>query len=175
MIQPGILERCSSWEVIPMGVKVTPEGARGSTRRAGFLQKRLLRVADAMYRLGIGRRMGSTRLLLLTTRGTRSGRLRTVPVAWFPDGVDAWLVVASFAGAAIHPAWYINMARNPDDVWIEVNDRKLKVTPTSLHGAEREERWRQITSQAPNIAGYEQKTDREIPVLRLTPAGAPTA
>jgi deazaflavin-dependent oxidoreductase (nitroreductase family) len=114
--------------------------------------------------------MGRLRLLLLTTRGARSSKLRTVPVAWFPDGEDAWLVVASFAGAASHPAWYVNMAHHPGDVWIEVDGRKLRVAPVSLHGEERAERWRRIVSEAPNIAEYERRTDREIPLVRLTPS-----
>lgn len=91
-------------------------------------------------------------------------------MAWFPDGEDAWLVVASFGGSAHHPAWFHNLARHPDDVWIEVDDRRVKVRPESLHGAEREERWQRITAVAENFAGYERKTDREIPVVRLTPA-----
>ena len=153
-----------------MAVRVTPAGTRGSRRRANVLLRHMLAVASAMYRRGVGRSMGSTRLLLLTTRGARSGRQWTVPVAWFPDGKDAWLVVASFGGSAHHPAWFHNLARHPEDVWIEIDDRRIKVRPESLHGAEREERWRRITAVAKNFAGYERKTDREIPVVRLTPA-----
>jgi deazaflavin-dependent oxidoreductase (nitroreductase family) len=81
-----------------------------------------------------------------------------------PDGDNAWLIVASFAGAAAHPARYHNMAKNPDKVWIEIGKRKLKVHPGSLKGPEREQAWRRIVSLAPYYGEYEQKTDREIPV-----------
>jgi len=114
--------------------------------------------------------MGNLSLLLLTTRGARSGKLHTVPVAWFPDeeAPAGWLVVASYAGAAPHPAWYLNMARNPDQVWIDVSGRRFKVAPTSLEGAERSRVWRRVVAAAPHVAEYARLTDREIPVVRLT-------
>ncbi|MBJ7604625.1 MAG: nitroreductase family deazaflavin-dependent oxidoreductase [Candidatus Dormibacteraeota bacterium] len=109
--------------------------------------------------------------MLLTTRGAGSGELRTAPVMGFAQGDSTWLVVASAAGAAKHPAWYFNMARHPQDVWVEVEGNKLRVSPQSLQGAERDEAWRDILAKSPRYAGYEQKTDRQIPVVRLT--GAP--
>jgi hypothetical protein len=60
------------------------------------------------------------------------------------------------------------MARNPDKVWIEIDGRKLRVTPESLHGEEREDSWRHIVGTRSNFGAYERKTDREIPVIRLT-------
>jgi deazaflavin-dependent oxidoreductase (nitroreductase family) len=54
--------------------------------------------------------------LLLTTVGARTGLRRTVILGGFPDGEDAWLVVASNGGAATHPAWFLNMARHPEQV-----------------------------------------------------------
>ena len=109
-------------------------------------------------------------VLALTTVGATSGATRRTVLCWFPDGENRWLIVASFGGSARHPAWYLNMAKNPDKVWIEIDGRKLKVEAHSLKGAEREQAWRQIVSLAPGFAGYQQKTDREIPVVRLQPA-----
>jgi deazaflavin-dependent oxidoreductase (nitroreductase family) len=109
-------------------------------------------------------------LLNLTTIGAKTGNRHTVPLSWYPDGENAWLVVASFGGAARHPAWYINMARHPDQVWIELGGRKIKVSPESLRGSEREQAWQRIVAVAPNYGEYQQHTDREIPVVRLTPA-----
>jgi deazaflavin-dependent oxidoreductase (nitroreductase family) len=63
------------------------------------------------------------------------------------------------------------MARNPDKVWIEMGKRKLKVEPESLKGDERAEAWRRIVSLAPGYAAYQEKTDRQIPVVRLRPTG----
>jgi len=79
-------------------------------------------------------------------------------------------VVASNGGAPTHPAWFINLAKNPDKVWIEVGNRKLAVRADSLQGAEREQALARVAAVAPRYAGYQKKTDREIPVIRLTPA-----
>jgi deazaflavin-dependent oxidoreductase (nitroreductase family) len=109
-------------------------------------------------------------LLLLTTVGAKSGRLRRTLLGRFPNRDDIWLVVASGAGSAKHPAWYVNMARNPDKVWIEIGKRTLMVAPESLQGAERAEAWQRIVSLAPGYGAYQEQTDREIPVVRLRPA-----
>src|SRR2546430_15770036 len=93
-----------------MAVRVTPAGTRGSRRRANVLLRHMLAVASAMYRRGVGGSMGSTRLLLLTTRGARSGRQWTVPLARCPDGKDAGLGVASFDGWALRLAWFHPLA-----------------------------------------------------------------
>ncbi|MGH7609893.1 MAG: nitroreductase/quinone reductase family protein [Candidatus Dormibacteria bacterium] len=108
--------------------------------------------------------------LLLTTVGARSGRERTVPLGGFPDGPEAWLVVASAGGARRHPAWFLNMARNPDRIWIEVGPRRLRVCAESLGGEQRRQALERIVAIAPRYAGYQEKTDRELPVVRLTPA-----
>ena len=107
-------------------------------------------------------------VVLLTTRGATSGELRTSPVMSFPDGESAWLVVASFAGSARHPAWFINMARHPNEVWLDVDRRRVKVTPSTLDGEARARAWERITAQSSRFTGYQQKTDRVIPVVRLT-------
>jgi len=109
--------------------------------------------------------------ILLTTVGARSGVERTHVLGGFADGEDAWLIVASKGGAPTHPAWFINLAKNPDKVWIEVGNRKLKVVPDSLRGSERVKAYARVAAVAPRYAEYEKKTDREIPVIRLTPAG----
>jgi deazaflavin-dependent oxidoreductase (nitroreductase family) len=79
-------------------------------------------------------------------------------------------VVASSGGMAAHPSWFFNLVKDPDQVWIEAGGRKLRVVPEVLAGEEREQVWSQIKAVAPVYAGYEQKTDREIPIIRLTPA-----
>jgi len=159
-----------------MAIEMTPNGTYGVTRSPGTLANSVLKrfggLLVGLYRLlgGRGMRALGAPLLLLTTVGARSGKARVTPVAWFPDGSDSWLVVASAAGAARHPAYYGNMARKPDQVWIEVGRRRLKVQPASLSGARRDEAWRRIVSQSPGYQAYQDKTDRQIPVIRLTPA-----
>src|SRR5215472_9659061 len=155
-----------------MSVEVTPRGTRG------FQPPRLPRPIMAAFTggallahriLGDRMRVMGRPLLLLHTVGARSGRTRTTMLGWFPDPTGrGWLVVASFAGAARHPAWFLNLAGNPDRVWVVVGRRRLRVRPELLTGADREEAWRQVISLSPGYAGYQQKTDREIPVVRLT-------
>ncbi|MDQ6771820.1 MAG: nitroreductase family deazaflavin-dependent oxidoreductase [Candidatus Dormibacteraeota bacterium] len=152
-----------------MAVQVTPQGTRGGGRLDGPVLKAGMALNVCLYRLLRGAGMKG-RMLLLTTVGARSGAERTTPLAWFPDGDEAWLIVASAGGSTRHPAWYTNLARNSGRVWIEVGDRKLRVRPESLHGPERAERWQRIVAASPNFAGYERRTDRELPVIRLTPA-----
>ncbi len=152
-----------------MSVKVTPGGTRGQRPPPGPLKKVVFWFMRSTYRLG-ARKMDGKPVILLTTRGARSGEQRTNPVMCFPEGDSAWLVVASFGGAASHPAWFVNIARHPDDVWVEVEGRRLKVTARSLDGEEREKAWQRITAQAPRFAGYQEKTDRQIPVVRLDSA-----
>src|SRR6201981_1834022 len=84
----------------------------------------LNRVAMSWHRRS-GDKFQGQDLLYLTTVGAKTGQKRQTTVARFPDGEDAWLVVASAAGAAHHPAWYHNIAAHPDQVWIEFGGREL--------------------------------------------------
>jgi deazaflavin-dependent oxidoreductase (nitroreductase family) len=127
----------------------------------------MMAVVRRVHRL-TGSRMGGRPLLYLTTIGAKSGQPRTAVVMPFPDGDDAWLIVASKGGTADHPAWFYNLAKHPDRVEIEIEGRRTAVTPRTLTGEERAAAWQRITTERPNFAGYEQKTDREIPVIRLT-------
>ena len=76
-------------------------------------------------------------------------------------------MVASNAGAAAHPDWFLNMAKRPDQVWIAIDKRRVKVAPETLEGAVRERAWKEITSLAPGYGRYEENTDRIIPIIRL--------
>jgi deazaflavin-dependent oxidoreductase (nitroreductase family) len=115
-----------------------------------------------------GSKMGGRPLLYLSTVGAKSGQRRTAVVMPFPEGDDAWLIVASKGGAASHPSWFYNLAAYPDQVEVEVEGRKTAVTPQTLTGEERATAWQRITSERPSFASYETKTDRQIPVIRLT-------
>jgi deazaflavin-dependent oxidoreductase (nitroreductase family) len=105
--------------------------------------------------------------LILTTIGRKSGAERANPVGWFPGQDGSWLIVASAAGTAGNPAWYYNIAAHPDQVQIEVEGRKVAVVAEQLHGTERAEAWELIVAAAPRFGQYQQKTDRELPVIRL--------
>jgi len=107
--------------------------------------------------------------LILTTVGAKSGAERTTPVGWWPGPDGSWLIVAAANGGARNPAWYHNIAAHPDKVQIEVDGRKIAVTAEQLHGGERAKAWRQIAAATPRFAQYQDKTDRELPVIRLVP------
>jgi len=115
-----------------------------------------------------GKAFGTMPALVLTTVGAKSGIERRAPLAYIPDGQGNWLIVAAYAGAANNPAWYHNIAANPDRVTIEIDGRTLAVTAEELHGAERDRAWQQITDAYDRFAKYQDKTDRQLPVIRLT-------
>ncbi|MFI5890146.1 nitroreductase/quinone reductase family protein [Actinoplanes sp. NPDC051513] len=149
-----------------MGFDTTRKGTRGARQPRGALLNWANKMTIKRIR---GKKAGD--MLVLTTVGRKSGASRETPVRSFPGGDGTWLIVASANGAAAHPAWYLNLAANPD-VTIEVGGRKVPVTGTQLAGAEREQAWQQISDAAPRFAGYQQKTDRELPVIRLTERAA---
>jgi deazaflavin-dependent oxidoreductase (nitroreductase family) len=109
-------------------------------------------------------------LLYLTTVGAKTGQKRQSTVSRFADGDDAWLVVASAGGSAKNPAWYHNLAAHPDQVWIEFGGQQIPVIAEQLEGDARAQAWQRIATAQPRYAGYEQKTDRTIPIIRLTRA-----
>ena len=128
-----------------------------------------MRAATSWHRRS-GDKFQGMDLLYLTTVGAKTGQKRQTPVARFEDGEDAWLVVASAAGSAHHPAWYYNIAAHPDQVWVEFGGHQMRVNPVQLDGDARAQAWQRITQTQPRYAGYETKTDRAIPVLRLSRA-----
>jgi deazaflavin-dependent oxidoreductase (nitroreductase family) len=125
-------------------------------------------VMTRIHRRG-GDRFQGMDLLYLTTVGARSGKQRTTPVARFDDGRGGWVVVASASGSQEHPAWYHNIAAHPDDVHVEVSGTRHHVSVDQLEGDEREAAWQVVVTSAPRFAGYREKTDRTLPVLRLRP------
>lgn len=142
-------------------------GTRGARQPRGRLMILVNAFMARRIRKGGKNPMGFN-VLILTTTGRKSGVERTSPVGWFPDGNGNWLIVASANGAADNPAWYYNLKAAPDKARIEVDGTEVRVSAEQLHGAEREAAWQSITSAVPRFATYEAKTDREIPVIRLT-------
>jgi deazaflavin-dependent oxidoreductase (nitroreductase family) len=107
-------------------------------------------------------------MILVHTLGAKSGTERVTPLVYFPDG-DRMLIVASAAGAPNNPAWYHNLKAHPR-VDVEVGTETFPVVAEELPPAERDEKWKVITSYAPGFADYEKKTSRVIPVVALTRA-----
>lgn len=84
------------------------------------------------------------------------------------EGRESWLIVASAAGAANNPAWYHNLSANPERASVVVGGRTVAVVAEELEGAERELAWERISTGWPRFAQYQDKTDRRLPVIRLT-------
>jgi deazaflavin-dependent oxidoreductase (nitroreductase family) len=108
-----------------------------------------------------------TTILLLTTNGRVSGEPRTTPLIHRTDG-DRWVVVASKGGAPKHPAWYENLLADPNAT-ITVKDREIPVVASTATGEERARLWSLLTEAWPAYDDYQRRTEREIPVVVLTP------
>jgi F420H(2)-dependent quinone reductase len=67
-----------------------------------------------------------------------------------------------------YPAWFITMAKRPDDSWLEIGKERFKVRGESLEGSERTEAFERAAAIAPRYGSCHEKTDREIPLVRLT-------
>jgi deazaflavin-dependent oxidoreductase (nitroreductase family) len=107
--------------------------------------------------------------LLLTTRGRKSGVLRRTALIYGRDG-DAYVVVASQGGLPRHPGWYFNLDADPD-VHVQVGAAEFDARARTATGEERARLWREMAAIWPSYDDYQKKTDREIPVVVLTPTG----
>jgi deazaflavin-dependent oxidoreductase (nitroreductase family) len=130
-------------------------------KRIGKLHVRLYRATWGL----VGSRMDGLDILLLTTTGHKTGRARTVPLPYFRDGAR-YVLVASFGGNAQNPAWVTNLSTHPE-VRIQVGRRRMAARAQVASGAERERIWSQITTDYPRYRVYQQKTEREIPLVVL--------
>ncbi len=108
-------------------------------------------------------------LIILYVRGRRSGRIRRVPLVSVRDGGNL-LIVGSKGGAASHPAWYSNLAADPN-VWVRDKAEFHAATAVTLEGEERSAAWSKLVAAMPFFGEYERKTDRVMPVIRLVPEG----
>ncbi|WP_141576493.1 nitroreductase family deazaflavin-dependent oxidoreductase [Actinomadura sp. WMMA1423] len=103
--------------------------------------------------------------LLLTTTGRRSGKERTTPLIYQPEG-DAYLVVASKGGADEPPAWYRNLQENPE-VKVQVKGDKFTARARTATPEEKPPLWRKMAATWPDYDEYQKKTSRDIPVVVL--------
>lgn len=115
-----------------------------------------------------GSEMRGFKVLLLTTKGRKSGKILSAPLGYFErDG--GYIIVASNSGNDKHPSWYHNIKGNPGDVEIQVKDKKMKVKPEIILGEARRPLYDWIVYIAPNYGEYEKMATREIPLVFLKP------
>jgi proline iminopeptidase len=107
---------------------------------------------------------GST-VLLLTTKGRKTGKETTTPLIYAEDG-DRYVVVASQGGAPTHPGWYRNLVRHVE-VEVQVEDDVFFARARTAQGDERERLWRKANEVWPHYDEYAKRTERVIPVVLL--------
>jgi deazaflavin-dependent oxidoreductase (nitroreductase family) len=104
-------------------------------------------------------------VLLLTTKGRRSGQQRTNPLIYGRHG-DDYVVVASKGGWPAPPAWYLNLSESPE-VEVQVRGDRFAARARTAGPEEKPELWRQMTAEWPDYDAYQERTEREIPVVVL--------
>jgi F420H(2)-dependent quinone reductase len=145
------------------------------TRLGGWLFIRVFPAIDRrLIPLTKGRLMVAVGqpILLLHTRGAKSGQPRTTPLLYTPHN-GGYVIVASKAGATHHPAWYHNLRAHPDDVRIDVRGKRIDVRAREAEAGEREQLWRVVNDNYDGYDVYQQRAaGRTIPVIVLEPRQA---
>lgn len=133
--------------------------------------KLVMRAHATIYRATNGRVGGRMpdlpSLLLLDHVGRRSGKRRTTPLVYMPNG-EGFLIVASKGGHPEHPGWLYNLRANPD-AEVQIGSRRIKVRAREAGTEERRELWPRAIEHNPHWERYRRRTEREIPVVILEP------
>jgi deazaflavin-dependent oxidoreductase (nitroreductase family) len=136
---------------------------------------RLLGLLQVVYERTDGRvgsRLGRYKLLLLRTRGRKSGRLRTAELLYVEDG-DRLVVIGSKGGSDSPPAWLLNLQADPH-AQVQVGTRRFGVEARIATGAERRRLWQKVNAVWPDYQRYQDRSSRQIPVVVLEPAPSAT-
>ena len=110
-----------------------------------------------------GHDWNGTTTLLLTTKGAKTGKPYTTPLIYGKDG-DRYLIVASNGGAPKNPQWYRNLAADPE-IEVQVKDDKFRARARTASPEEKPPLWEKMAAIWPAYNDYQQKTEREIPVV----------
>jgi deazaflavin-dependent oxidoreductase (nitroreductase family) len=137
----------------------------------GFaLWKRFTGLNNTIFRLSGGRLLGTydgNPVLLLHHVGRKSGEERVTPLIYVEDGEDL-VIVGSMGGTPKHPAWFHNLTAAPDTE-VELRGGRRKVRARVADAGERERLWPLVVEHYPAFATYQGRTEREIPVVILSP------
>jgi deazaflavin-dependent oxidoreductase (nitroreductase family) len=128
------------------------------------------RVLYRTTRGALGRRLVDNDMCLLTTTGRRTGRQHTVPLLYLRDG-DRLVVIASWGGRDRHPEWYLNLLADPS-AHVQVLSNHWAVDARTANTDERMQWWPKVLAAYDGYTEYESRTEREIPVVFLDPAGS---
>jgi deazaflavin-dependent oxidoreductase (nitroreductase family) len=142
---------------------------------AGSLRLRLVNLVTRLnviaYRASGGRlggQMQKAPVCILRTVGRKSGKRRETPLLYLADG-DKVVLVASAGGRETSPAWYHNL-RAMDAAEVEIVGRRTRMTPRVAAGEERADYWPRLTEIYTDYDAYQARTEREIPVIVMSPA-----
>lgn len=114
-----------------------------------------------------GHEWNGTKILILRTKGRKTGQLRKVPLIYGRDG-DDYLIVASKGGAPEDPGWYQNLVAAPD-IEIQVLGEVLPVRAHTASAQEKARLWPTMTAEWPDYDKYQRSTSRDIPLVILRP------
>ncbi len=160
----GIWGRFTSWDQARIPAPGTPL----------FRAWKVVQDANTqLYRLTGGRlggRYDDAPVLILHHVGRKSGEPRETPLIYLQDGDDL-IVVGSMGGSPRNPAWYLNVRDRPEDVAVEITGRRTPVAARRASAEERERLWPRLLEMWPAWEDDTRRTDREFPVLVLTPRG----
>jgi F420H(2)-dependent quinone reductase len=117
-----------------------------------------------------GNTMRGMPVVVITTVGAKSGKLRKIPLMRV-ESEGRYAIVASLGGAPRHPVWYYNVKANPQ---VELQDGPVKqdMVAREVTGDEKAQWWEIAVDAYPDYADYQTRTDRQIPVFVLEPAAA---
>jgi deazaflavin-dependent oxidoreductase (nitroreductase family) len=133
------------------------------SRFFGILHQTLYQLTGGI----IGGRFRGRRVLLLTTRGRKSGKPRTTPLMYFQDG-ERIFVVGSNSGLDTHPGWYLNLASDPL-VHLQLKARQMDVRAETAGSQDWDRLWQIVVATAPFYNSYRKSTQRKIPLVYLDP------
>ncbi len=143
------------------------------TRRA--MIQTVSRVHEFWYRVTdgmIGSSWMGRRMLLLTTKGRKSGKERTTPLLCIEDG-DNLVVIASYGGSDRDPDWWLNLKSNPE-AQVQMGSRKMTVRGEKASAEEKRRLWPVIVETYAAYDDYQRRTRRDIPVVVLRPLDRPS-
>jgi deazaflavin-dependent oxidoreductase (nitroreductase family) len=154
--------QASWWERSPTRLAALHLGSWLFVRVFSRVDRSLLRLSGGRLSLAIGQP-----ILLLTTRGAKTGHRRSTPLLYVQDGADI-ILIASNGGRPRHPAWYHNLRAHPEATLL-LHGREGRYRAREAYGEERERLWRKAVDAYAGYAAYSRWTGgREIPVMILT-------
>ena len=116
----------------------------------------------------VGGMFEGSKMIVITVKGAKSGKFYEIPLVYAPDG-DKFLIIGSYGGNDVHPAWYRNILANPR-FKVEVGKEAFEVNARDLEGDERLRGFEILATQNPGFRDYQAKTSRVIPIIELTRA-----